>query len=421
MDLDNNPTVLLVRKHLVEHLGPPEEVFEVAGSPNPGSPLQALNLAYFAPKGAQSPVVFATCGASLFRMRDGRRVEALMILNRRPPDHAFEPIRRLLASFALFAEANNEVVQFGDVVRAADELSVLTRMDGVLFVPPFTFLPAFHRVGLSESEAVDLVWLLPVYAAEGEYAVQQGPQALMALFAAQRIDLTDPGRAPVDLTMPLEAAVDEAQRMADEPAKRTGASASRRPGPRGSSSSSIEIEDEQATGITVQRRRPKAAPPPAAAARRRAPVGPRKKREDEVRFDLAKDGLPGASPPPARKAEPTKKPEAAPPAPKLSKAERVAALKKAAKEARERAKARADGTDQSVWIPPSARRAPGTTASGPSGPQRLGAASNRRGAPTRRGGTAPPAGAEDTARAAARRRGAPFRNPQRPTDADDEG
>ena len=48
-ELDSNPTVLKVRKHLVEYLGPPDEVFELSGSPIPGSPMPALNLAYFAP------------------------------------------------------------------------------------------------------------------------------------------------------------------------------------------------------------------------------------------------------------------------------------------------------------------------------------------------------------------------------------
>src|SRR5688500_20241433 len=108
MDLDQNPDILLVRKHLVEHLGAPAEVFEVRGSPLPTSPIQALHLSYFAPGGPNAPVGFATCGACLYQMQDGRRVEARMLL-RRPPNHeAFGAIHRPRAASAILAEAHTE-------------------------------------------------------------------------------------------------------------------------------------------------------------------------------------------------------------------------------------------------------------------------------------------------------------------------
>src|SRR5262245_62034489 len=166
MELDRSPALLLVRKHLVEHLGPPQEVFEVRGSPIKTSPIQALHLSYFAPGGPEAPVVFATCGACLFKMNDGRRVEAMMLLRREPSRDAFSAIHRLLSSFAIFAEANNESVRIGDVVRAPEDLHKFCQMDAILFLPPVPFIETFHRIAITHEELVELVWLLPVYEAE---------------------------------------------------------------------------------------------------------------------------------------------------------------------------------------------------------------------------------------------------------------
>lgn len=220
MAVDQHPDVLLVRKHLVEHLGQPDEVFEISGSPIPNSPVQVLNLAYFAPAGPHAPVVFATCGASQYRMPDGRRVEGLIILKREPPAQGFEGVNRLLGSFALFAEGTGQAVRLGDVVRAPEELRSFCTMDAVLFLPPVPFVPAFHSLQVTRNERVELVWLLPVYAAEAEYALKHGPQALMVVFAAQGLDLTDPERAEANTFITPEDAAEMAKRAAEQAAAR---------------------------------------------------------------------------------------------------------------------------------------------------------------------------------------------------------
>ncbi len=403
VDLDNNPTVLLVRKHLVEHLGPPQDVYEVSGSPLPGSPIAALNLAYFAPGGPEAPVVFATCGASQFRMNDGRRVEALVILQREPPDAHMEPIRRLLASFALFPEANDEAVRLGDVVRARDELAAFCRMDAILFVPPFTLVPSFHRIGLNDDEGIDLVWLLPVYAAEAEYALQHGPQTLMMLLAGERLDLTDPHRRPADCSRSPAEAADLAQKLTEE-APPAPAPRSRRP----AASSPRPAPTNQPTGaITVERRAPKTAPAPSPARpAARRPVVRAKPVDEDVRFDLSKDGVPSAARPTRTRRTGTTEPapKKSEPARTLSKAERVAALKKAALEARARAKAREEGAFSE------ANPAPGSSAPPP------GSAAPQRPHPVRRGGPT----VVSPGRPASRRRGAPFQRPGRLDEADED-
>ena len=388
MGLDDNPTVIAVRQHLVEHLGPPLDVFEVHGSPDPGSPLSTFNVAFFAPDGADGPAIMATCGASLFRMKDGRRVEALVMLAPPPPPDRVDAVRRLLASFAVFPETSGDVVRLGDVVRAEAELAPFSRMDAIVFVPPFTFLPSFHRVGLPDGGSVELVWLLLIHASEAEYAIAHGAQALMSLFADQNIDLTHPHRGPANTSRAPEPSGSAGPGRAPQAG---GAGPAR---PRG--------------GPSRPSRRPRAG--------RAAP---------EVRFDLKKDGVVGEGRPKpgvSSRKRPDAKPDAPPPEPELTKEERIAALKKAALEARAYVKARAEGAAPETQAPAATAGHHSTSpADSPKAAATPGAA--RRPAPYRRGGASPPktmAPATETTRAASRRRGAP-RRPLHPSDSDKEG
>lgn len=302
--LDENPTALRIRQHLVEHLGAPDEVSELTGSPIPGSPVQALNLAYFAPQGPHAPVVFATCGAGLYRMPDGRRVEGLVLLRREPNRDAFGAVHRLLAQFALFSETSGQPVRLGDVVRAPDMLQPFCAMDAVLFIPPVPFVPEFHATAISADERVELVWLLPVYEAEADYAIEHGPQALMMLFAAQGLDLTEPDREeantliePTDAEGMAQAAFERAQQQPQAPTPSSGGKTktSRRDVNQGS----FEVaETGQTLKITRRGGARGGAPKPAAKPVPKPPAAP----------------PPAAPPPPASEATPmTRGPAVSPP------------------------------------------------------------------------------------------------------------
>ncbi|MEM7677487.1 MAG: suppressor of fused domain protein, partial [Myxococcota bacterium] len=296
MDLDNHPLVLTVRKHFVDHLGPPAEVYQLPGSAMPNSPITAVQLAVFAPGGPESPFIYVTCGASLYRMKDGRRVEAMFVLPRQPPPPVAEHVRRLLGAFALFPEANNEVVKLGDVIRAADELAPISSMEALLFLPPFTFLPSFHRVGIENNEAIDIVWLIPLHEIEAEFTFNHGPQALLTLITQQKVDLTDPQRPPADCRASPSPAPTAPPGEAP-PAPSTPSPGPREappaPAPSSSPASSAPPASDDAAAIQVQRRtgpsRPKPGqrrPPP-----RRPIIRPKPKVAETIRFDLDKDGI----------------------------------------------------------------------------------------------------------------------------------
>ncbi|MCK6551858.1 suppressor of fused domain protein, partial [Myxococcota bacterium] len=353
MDLDSNPDVLLVRKHLVEHLGAPDEVYEVRGSPIPTSPIQALHLSYFAPGGPEAPVVFATCGAALFTMKDGRRVEAMMLFRRQPEPDAIAAIHRMLSSFAVFSEANDEAVRIGDVVRAGDDLHQFCAMDAILFLPPVPFVESFHRIPLTQGRQAEMIWLLPVFDAEADYALQHGPQALMMLFAAQGLDLTDPGRDEANTLILPEDARGLAEKRSEEERKKAAAKgpsptsrAPTRAAPQGSGSFDV---DDRGDAVAIVRRGAKPAkakpehlavvPPPmegeeptaraALEARPSQPIGakettggrpaparrpviaPPQKKNEPVRFDVQS----GASIEPDRRRGVAPAPKPAPPRP----------------------------------------------------------------------------------------------------------
>jgi hypothetical protein len=221
MDLDSHPDAQSVRRHLVEHLGTPAQILELRGGPLPSSPVQTLQLALFAPNGPEGPVVFATCGACLFTMNDGRRIEAVIILRGVPKQESLEPLHRLLASFAVFAEANDVAIAVGDVVHAADELGAISAMGSLIFLPPLPLIEDFARIPLSDGGEVELMWILPLYATEAQYAIKHGPQALMLLLSGLDLDPLDLDRdeanviiSPDDARVLAEERAEEARKQA---------------------------------------------------------------------------------------------------------------------------------------------------------------------------------------------------------------
>src|SRR5437016_1624272 len=74
------PTAVLVaRRHLMTHLGPPLSVVELRGNCRSDSAIAKLEIATFGLKG-QPTVVVATCGASQVRPPEGPRAEYFFIV-----------------------------------------------------------------------------------------------------------------------------------------------------------------------------------------------------------------------------------------------------------------------------------------------------------------------------------------------------
>lgn len=385
----------LIQQHLVKYLGPPTNVVNVSGSPIPDSPISSLNIAYFAPQGDQAPVAFATSGIYQFQMQDGRRLEALMLLRGAPDPTGIEAIQRLMAQFALFIQSSAPV-QPGDVVGAEEELAHFSDMDTVLFLPPIPFVPEFHRAQIAENDWVDLIWLVPVFTHEAEYGVQHGSQALMMLFAAQNLDLTDPRRNKANTAMSPEQA-EQALKTAQQDLQNLPPPKTDRASDKNPKQTSLQV-DEKAKEVVVNRRGaekkahpssfsmtalpgPRSSKPP--AANRSGRVGGRveaPKIKQSVRFDLKASGgkvqqkRPSAELPSVRKPEP--EPKLTPEQKAEARKKRVEELKAIAKEVAERAKARQ--AQSQAPAEPVTRQRPSAHESTP-----VRAANRRRGAPKR--------------------------------------
>lgn len=189
-----------VQNHLYAHLGPAGEIETLEGSPLEDSPVQRLDLAFFLPEQHIPVAVFATMGAAAYEMGDGGRMEALMLCRPTPQREAFEPIHGLLSAFATHAEATQTVLDMGDVIPARELLAPISAMQAVLLLPPVPATPALAHLVLPGGTTIDLTWLMPVYDEEADFALREGPEQLMALFALEKLDPCDLARRPLDIT-----------------------------------------------------------------------------------------------------------------------------------------------------------------------------------------------------------------------------
>lgn len=231
--------------------------------------------------------------------------------------------------------------------------------DGLLRLPPLLFHPE------ARAALPNLSWLVFAFEEEAEYAARHGPEALLHLLEAQRLDPLDLGRNPANtLVSPedaarLSGAVDASGRSSRRGYKveqqRGEVRIQRRRSALGRSGSEVAgraaPEVSPRSGAEARDRRPSSDPAPRPVTRREPPRGPHAGRAPSragstrapggrKRFELdAPPPDPAQPEPPSprrRKAEATEDPAEA-------KARRVAELKKTATEARVRAKARARG------------------------------------------------------------------------------
>lgn len=247
----------------MQSFGEPEQVQVMQGGAAPDA-IPQLHVAQFAPEGPTSPNVFATCGASLYEMEDGRRIEGIVICRREPTEEERQGILRLLGRFSLFPATQKAVFRPGDLIDAKEDLAAFCDMDSVLMLPPLPFVDTFRTVD-SRHGAIEILWLVPIFNAEAEYARTHGIPALLNLVSAQGLDLSEPRRDEANTLMAPEEAASMALERAKEQAEKAKNAA---PSPRSVAKlktnrknvgkGSFDVE-EGAGGVKINRR---AAPKP---------------------------------------------------------------------------------------------------------------------------------------------------------------
>jgi hypothetical protein len=236
-------------EQLATFLGAPTETIELSKNPLPRSPIKKLRIGYFAPQGPSSRVVLATSGAHKYRMQNGRRIEAMMVLRKEPAGPAFDAARKLLSTFVLMPEAKRRSIRHGDIIRA--DLSGFCLMDALLVVPPLLFPRKLHRAKLA-NDTVDNLWLVPVFESEAKYALAHGAQALMMLFAAQGLDLTDPQRAEANTHVDPSDLQSMAKKAIQGRLKNRRTKTARK---LGKGSFDVQVEQKAGAAIRISRRR----------------------------------------------------------------------------------------------------------------------------------------------------------------------
>lgn len=222
-----SPQQVALEAHLDRFLGRPRRVTSLKKGASSSSAITELTFAQFAPGGPRKPVVYATVGGFRHRMSDGRRLEALMVLKSDPRGVGVVAVRELLAAVVLTPEARGRALRHGDVLDAPRSLGPAgSQMTAVLLLPPMTFAKPFHRAQVGD-DTVEYMWAVPVYGEEAAYAREHGTAALVALCAAQKVDLTNLKRRVADVSVSPETAQKMARAatkarlasMADGPAR----------------------------------------------------------------------------------------------------------------------------------------------------------------------------------------------------------
>lgn len=336
--------------------GLPDLVFDVPADPRPDAPMHHLHIAGFLPSGPTGPYVFCTAGASRAPMADGRRVEGMLAFQPAPSEQLKDPILRLLTAFSLHVQNSERPVQFGEVIRAEQDMSELSPMRGLMFAPPVLFNEAAHQLG-SPKAPVELMWLVPIYDEEAQLLLARGATTLLNRFIEEETELLNFSRAPVRLRpkpAPKEKPQPEEkpQRKARKKVLRARPSARgpmiSRPTPsagakRGYAGGAPPPKPPAAPTAASPTRGSAASPEPKKPARPRLPSKPAgrpPKRKPEIRFDLDKGKEPVQQkprlPPPRHLTKRESEEEKA-----AARAARIAELKQKAQDANRRAKARA--------------------------------------------------------------------------------
>lgn len=313
-----------LEQHYQVHLGPPrgDAPWETTEGP--------IGLRRFEP--VPGTLVLATVGVSQIH---GNAPEAVLSMHGQPPEATLVRACQILGAFA--EQSTPDLARYPLALEGVD-------FETVLVLPPLPFTEGLARLRQpAPMPPLEIRWLLPAFDDEAEYAHEHGPEALLNLLRAQRLDAADFSRAPASTLVTPE----DAARMAGA----SGADADK----------SYKAEQVRG-GIRIERKRrkigrstaatnppgpmvspppptPKAAPKPppprSRPARRATEVG---RKPGRKQFEL------GRPPPPPTPTQPAvRTAPAAPEDPADAKRKRVEALRAKVREARVRAEARARG------------------------------------------------------------------------------
>jgi hypothetical protein len=101
-----------------------------------------------------------------------------------------------LAMVSYFHSLPEHRVELGSVMSVGHPWIEGSEADRFLASPPYSLAPEFRRTDDS-ADAVEFIWLVPIYAEESEYAKRRGVEALEERLEKRAVNLVDPRRVSV--------------------------------------------------------------------------------------------------------------------------------------------------------------------------------------------------------------------------------
>ena len=144
-----------------------------------------------APDGPGKPWIYATCGAAQ-SAADGETGAEYVLLS--PAADAV--IVEMLAALATVNADAPEGLGVGSIIALGRSWIASSWARHLLVLPPYPFGPGFELVDGKQGRTV-VLWLVPIFAVEAQYAREHGYEALEQLIERSEANVADPARASV--------------------------------------------------------------------------------------------------------------------------------------------------------------------------------------------------------------------------------
>lgn len=153
--------------------------------------LPGFRVVRIAPAEGARPWVYATCGAA--RSAAEGELGAEYVLFAPAPDPVLVEMLATLATVNADAE---EKFGVGSIIALGRPWIAGSWANHLLVLPPYPFGPGFEVHDDGARETV-VLWLVPILAAEAQYAREHGYKALEQVIESRGANVADPGRSSV--------------------------------------------------------------------------------------------------------------------------------------------------------------------------------------------------------------------------------
>ena len=144
-----------------------------------------------APGASAEPWVYATCGAAQAAGADGEGAEYVLLA-----PSADAALAEMLAALAKVNAGAEQGLGVGSVIALRRPWLPASFANHLVVLPPYAFEPGFELLEEDGRRTV-VLWLVPVTAAEAQFARERGYEQLAAVFEQRSVNVASPRRASV--------------------------------------------------------------------------------------------------------------------------------------------------------------------------------------------------------------------------------